>query len=251
MATKVILSDLTAPTISVDPYSVGTSFRRLADITGTQGTGINTTATPPSQASGTYCGTPLFMRDSGTANTYAWITVGLAPVTISGTVTANLWMSESNMNANCGSAFSVIRCQNDGTFIESILGCRPFVSTASGTTYERGVELGTSRAAQNWTATPASSTLNNGDRLVIAVGFGAAGGTMAGSFTIDLAFDGSTAAADGDSWIQFTENLAVATTGRFPRIPAIDFIDPAVMTKTWQRKVGRIFVPDLWLPSPC
>lgn len=203
---KVTLLDTAGPSLSVDPASSGTSSIKLADIAATQGGGVNTDSRGTT-ASGTFCGSALFHRVGGTGGAYVWVTVGLTAVTISGTITSNLWMSESNMSANAGAGVGIWQCQNDGTFINLILGCRPFSGTSTGTTFEKGTELpvGT-RAAQNWTGTPTSRTLSNGDRICISTGVGAVG-TMAGGHTCDFGWDGATGGSDGDSFVTFTETL--------------------------------------------
>lgn len=35
-----------------------------------------------------------------------------------------------------------------------------------------------------------------------------------------------------------------------PRHPGVNFQNPGVLAKTWERTRGRIFIPDLWLPNP-
>jgi hypothetical protein len=120
-------------------------------------------------------------------------------VTISGTITANVWMSESNMSANVGATCSVDRYSSAGSFISGVASAA------------KSIELPvTTRAAQNWTITPTSRTFSDGDLLVIQIQ-GAAVGTMASGFTFDLGYDGATGAADGDSWVQFTETITEFT----------------------------------------
>jgi hypothetical protein len=137
-----------------------------------------------------------------------WFSNPLDAVTISGTITVNLWMSESNMSANAGAEIAIGRADGAGVWIANVLGCFPARTTAAGTTSEFGTELPvTTRAAQNWTATPASTTLSAGDLLVFAVRANDAGGTMASGFTYNCGYSGGTAAADGDTWIQFTETI--------------------------------------------
>lgn len=230
MATRVTLLSAAADSLSVEPISAGTSERLLADISSSQGSGLTTTSRADASG-GAYCTNGLFHRVGGTGNAYVWITKPLQAVTVSGTVTANLWMSESNMSANCGAAFTVWQCENDGTFVNLILGCRPFVSTASGTTYEKGTELpiGT-RTAQNWTATPTSRTLTDGQRICIAAGIGAVG-TMGSGHTCDFSYAGTSAGADGDSWIEFTETLSEAAGE--PNPPSTKLIGNYAVTRSF------------------
>jgi hypothetical protein len=122
-----------------------------------------------------------------------------AGFTISGTVTFNLWMFESSMNANAGAKCNVYQMKgSDGTLTQ-------IVSSA------KGVELGFSGAAtvQNWTAAPTSTAMSKGDRLFIQVRFTDVG-TMAAGFSVTFDHDGATG-VDGDSYVQFNENLTFST----------------------------------------
>lgn len=137
-----------------------------------------------------------------------WFSNPLDAVTISGTITVNLWMSENNMSANAGPEIAIARMDNAGLWVANILGCVPVHNASAGSTFEKGTELPvTTRAAQNWTATPASTTLSSGDRLAFVVKGNDGGGTMAATFTFDLGFDGATGGADGDSFVSFTETI--------------------------------------------
>jgi hypothetical protein len=118
-----------------------------------------------------------------------------AAVTISGTITNNCWALESNNLANAG-----MRCihsrWSDGTVISDT---------------SKGVELTTSAAVQNWTdAAPTSTIIGVNDRIVITW-YVTNVGTMGGSQTVTLDYGGKTAAADGDTWVQFTENITFQT----------------------------------------
>ena len=119
-----------------------------------------------------------------------------APVTISGTVTLNIWASESAAGAN--TAINVL--------LERIGPDFKPISTILKTT--RVTELGTSSALANFTDTPTSTDLDKGDRIRITV-FGDDAGTMAAGFTFSANIGSNVAneGADGDSWVQFTEDL--------------------------------------------
>lgn len=133
----------------------------------------------------------------------------LAAVTISGTMTMNLWMDENNMSANVGAQVIVERCDGTGAFISTILNS------------EKGIELPvTTPTAQNWTATPTSTTLADGDRIRLRV-YGNDVGTMASGFTFELSAGAPTAAALGDSWIQFTETITESTGAPPAVIPSL------------------------------
>lgn len=123
----------------------------------------------------------------------------LAAVTISGTVTFNLWGRESGMNANSTLRVKVERCDSSGAVLSTV------VDSAFGT------ELGTSYSANNWTATPTSTTLTNGDRLrFIFYVKDATGVTMGNGFTCNVQYN-NTVANSADTWVQFNETITEYT----------------------------------------
>lgn len=129
----------------------------------------------------------------------AFITPPLsADFTISGTITYNFWASESNMSANAGMACAVYKLAYD-------TGELTLINQSAD-----GVELGTSMAAMNWTASPTSTDMVKGDRLVIVPYFTNVG-TMAAGHSMLVAYDGPTGGATGDTWVQFNENLTFQT----------------------------------------
>ena len=77
----------------------------------------------------------------------------------------------------------------------------------------RVTEVALSAAAvNNFTATPTSTLVKRGDRLRVRVFFDDAG-TMAAPGPAYFTYGNATAAANGDSWIQFTENLTFEPAG--------------------------------------
>lgn len=122
-----------------------------------------------------------------------------ADVTISGTITLNVWMSENNMSANVGAQVIIERLDSIGAIVSTIANT------------ESGVELPvTTRSAQNWTVTATSTNMLRGDRVRVRV-LGNDVGTMASGFNFNFSYGGPTAAADGDSWVQFNENITFET----------------------------------------
>lgn len=122
-----------------------------------------------------------------------------ADVTISGSITWNLWSAENNMGAN-----AAINAQ-----IEKIDGATGVITLIDKTA--RTTELATSVAVANFAETPAVGiACKRGDRLRVRV-FGDDAGTMGGGFAFQLDYNGGTAAADGDSYLTLTENLTFAS----------------------------------------
>jgi hypothetical protein len=130
-----------------------------------------------------------------------WLTPPVdANVTIAGTITGNIWAAESNMSANVGIAFRVDK-------VAAATGTLTTIATSAGATE---IDV-TTRAVRNFTATPTSTALTKGDRLRIVI-FGDDAGTMAAGFTFNASYAGTTAAADGDTYISFTETFGFQTT---------------------------------------
>src|SRR5207245_11800732 len=73
---------------------------------------------------------------------------------------------------------------------------------------EGGSELGSTIAVHNCPGTPTSTSFAVGDRIVVRWWINDAGGNMGSNKTVTTDYDGKTAAADGDTWVQFNENLS-------------------------------------------
>lgn len=163
-------------------------------LTLTPGTSAN--AITQNTVLGPTSGVPFDSNGDGTGTTITWITKTLQAVTISGTVTFNIWMSENNMSANVGPHVLLERTDFFGNVLSTISNS------------EKGTEVivGPPDAVNNWTATPTSTSLAAGDRIRAKI-MGNDVGTMAAAFTFHFGLSGPTAAAAGDSWIQFTEAI--------------------------------------------
>lgn len=159
--------------------------RWLADQS--QGTFANNSATPAAGATFVQCTTV-------TADLLQWFTPRLQAVTISGTVTLNIWALETNMATNAGAACRVSTADNAGNV-------GTLISLAKDT-----IELGLSSTAHNWTITPTSVALKDGERLCFEVGICNIG-TMGSIGGTTLTNGSPTTGVDGDSFITFTETL--------------------------------------------
>lgn len=116
-------------------------------------------------------------------------------VTISGTVTINLWSYESAMSVNSTLRVVCKRLNNFGRVVSTI-----FDSTW-------GTELGTSNAVRQWTVSPTSTTLHKGDRIWMCLVITDATGVTMGSGNVYISYNGTTGGADGDSYISFNETF--------------------------------------------
>jgi len=182
--------------------------------------------------------TGTWTKQAETSNTVAGPTNGIevgsvdwvsdplaADVTISGTITLNFWALESNMSANV--AINAIIERIDGTTL-----ARSTIAQTARTT-----ELGTSVAVQNFTVTPTSTDMKKGDRIRLRI-YGDDSTTMGTGFTFTVDTNGPTAAADGDTYIQFNETFSVVTS------------DPAgtqmFLTDTAGPDVGANLEKEMW-----
>lgn len=131
---------------------------------------------------------------------YEWFTLPLsAAVTISGTITLNLWGLENNMSANAAINCRLERVDSTGAVVSQIAKSA------------RITELGTVAAVGNFTVTPTSMNMLKGDRIRATVFFDDAG-TMGATFQATFDYDGQTSTADGDSFVTFTETFTFQTT---------------------------------------
>lgn len=132
-------------------------------------------------------------------NTYQWYSAPLSAVTISGTITFNIWLGETSMAINAGGEVRVFRCDNAGVEISTIIAS------------ERGVEMAVlpPLTANNWTGTPTSTTLADGDRLKAVLYINDAGGTMTLGGECDVHTGATSAGAEGDSFVTFTETITL------------------------------------------
>ena len=123
-----------------------------------------------------------------------------AAVTISGSITFNIWGQESSMNANAVVKVRLFKISNIGV-----------VTTVHTTT--NSTELGTSSAVANFSESPSSFTLDKGDRIgAIFIADDASGVTMGSGFTVQANIAGTTGGVSGDTYFTTTETLTFDTS---------------------------------------
>jgi hypothetical protein len=153
-----------------------------------------------------------------------WISSALsADFTISGTITLNLWASELAA-ANNASINAVIEKINGAT------GALTQIAKTARTT-----ELGTSLAAANFTVAPTSTACKRGDRLRIRVYADDAASSMGSAGTVTFSAGSPAGGSQGDSWVQFTENLTFepnsAAGSKYYLIDDAESINPGAATE--------------------
>lgn len=132
-----------------------------------------------------------FRQNTSPGNKERYITPPIdRDVTISGTITFNLWGSVT-ADANCG--FRV--------WIDKFTGSPGFVDSDS------GIELTTTPTAVNWTGSPTSTFYPKGSRFQIVVMIDDQGGNMTAAQTASFHRGAASDGAQGDSWIEFSEDF--------------------------------------------
>lgn len=191
MATRFYLTDTAS---DINP---GSELEQKLSLTAGASLATTTTNTTAS-------GTNIRVTATAGGTIVQWLSAPLDGVDISGTViTFNLWVAESNMSANIQPGISVWICNNDGTQRTDVLG-----GTIDTPASEMAV---TTRAVKNFLETAANSkVIAAGERLQVLV-YISNFGTMGGGFTGSMGYSGPTAAADGDSWVEFTPTITEQT----------------------------------------
>lgn len=137
--------------------------------------------------------------ETGGSNPDEYISEPLAAdLTISGTITFNIWGDEPAMTTNAGPQVIIERLDSTLAVASTIVNS------------EAGIEFSTASAVVNWTATPTSTAMNRGDRIRVRLLGNDAGGTMAVG-NCHITTGGPTGGANGDTWLQFNENLTFET----------------------------------------
>lgn len=171
----------------------------------------SSTALVTSVTATTSSGDNIPATDTSGGTALKWITKPLlASVTMVTKVFVNAWIKESNASANAGVGIAL----------------HPYTADSEGSVFldaNGTVEAGTTIGAERFlTAAATSQAFAAGDRLVIKLQ-AVAVGTMGASQTLTIDYDGPTAGADGDTWIDILEDFRVNETqlknGTTPLLP--------------------------------
>jgi hypothetical protein len=162
-----------------------------------------------------------------------WMTPPLsAGVTISGTITPNIYGLESNGTCNCGLRYEVLRWSVAQGGIVSSLG----ISTNDGfTEWTTSATLKTSP-----TLTPTSTAFVTGDRIAFLFYSDDANGTTEGSGrTFTIHYNGATG-GNGDTYLSFTETLSFASdTNNGRSRPSVSLLRPLLYW--WKEYFDEVF----------
>lgn len=181
-----------APT-EASAYNPCTATRRA--VHAVRGAGVTTSVTNSAAS-----GTDIATTQTAGGNELCFVSDPvLTAFTMSGTITMNIWGFESATQCNCIWRVKVYKWNG---------ASETLVSDSN----DSGGEMPTSNAARNWTnASPTSTAFAIGDRIVIRTRI-TNNGTMGGGRTVTMNYAGTTAAASGDTYVTFNENIALKRT---------------------------------------
>jgi hypothetical protein len=147
----------------------------------------------------TVAGTHLGLETGSGSIARVWISRPLdADITISGSITWNIWGRESLAAANVAINGQIER-------VDGATGTITLIDKTARTT-EMAIHA-TTNSVSNFSETPgAGVACKRGDRLRVRI-FGDDAGTMAAGQSFTVGYNGPTAAVNGDTWVQVTENL--------------------------------------------
>lgn len=182
-----------------------TDFFLRSDASGLGGAGQRRLSQRRGRASATFVtttvssGTNITCTASAGGQALSWFSEPFtAAVTISGTVTVNIRGLESANAVNSGRGILVERTNNAGTVQSTILNDVTVPTTIT--------EYTTADAANgSATYTPTSTSMAVGERIKVTLKVRNVG-TM-GAGTVTNSHDGPAAAAAGDTWVRFNEDI--------------------------------------------
>lgn len=141
---------------------------------------------------------PITQTSGGTAIT--WFSEPIAAaVTISGTVTVNIRGLEAANTVNAGAGVLIERTNNAGVVQSSIVAVTGVPATIT--------EYSTTDAAKTGTYTPTSTAMAVGERIKVTISVRNVGTMGANTTGVTNSYDGPAAAAAGDTYVTFTEDI--------------------------------------------
>jgi hypothetical protein len=228
MATKIFLLDAASDyqTGVKDPLLTGAAGSWLGKSLGLAA-GSTATATTTGTVAGPTVGIEVNASGSPPAN--YWLSPPLATaVTIAGSITWNIWGRENSASAN-------VAINGRLEVVDGATGAITLIDQTARTT-ELAVST-TTFSVNNFAETPVAGVVcKKGDRLRVRI-FGDDAGTMATGFTFDINYNGPTAAATGDTWLQITETVTFATEPAGSQVFPTDTASPvstaAITREAW------------------
>lgn len=186
-------------------------------VIGSRGSGVVTKTQDTVQ---TADGNGIEIRDSDATSQIVWACQVNGYSQGTGTCTANFWGRESNAMANYTAAFG--RATSGGGGGTADLDSAILVYDSAGnyrfdiltTPTESGTEWGTSADVRNWTTGACTSrTINDGDWLVFVPAHNVFGASSNSGYTLDFNYNGTTASANGDTYVILPDTITAYTGG--------------------------------------
>ena len=206
MATTLFYLD-TASSLTISGYTV--------KLMGTaRGSGVVTKTDNSSAASS------IAVTDATVPLAFGYQVNGYSATT--GTYSFNHWGSESNAMANFGAGADEIAGGAGGVVIYDSGGTLRFqIAVTSGPS----AEYGTSAGAMTFTKAGTARTVNGGDWIVVFPSHETVG-SPAGGFTLNFSYNGTSAAANGDSFITLPDTVSAFTAAANP--PYVNPMPPLI-----------------------
>lgn len=200
-ATKLVLQN------DASAVQLGTSTYLVKRCNSTQGdAGTNTfTATHTGPLTGQYwpSSNPDHALRLSDGQWIVWLSDPLsAAVTISGTITPNLWGNQNDAAAHAGARYEILRWSAADGGIHESLGISAHQGITEWPTYPTG------GVRNEPTLSPASTAFNTGDRILIVIySDDASGQTQSSGYYWNLNYNAAGAGWDGDTYLSFTETI--------------------------------------------
>lgn len=151
--------------------------------------------------------TPVSVVDSGSTQLGFAIRVNAYSAT-AGSASWNHWGLESNAMANFSAAMTGLVSTMGGITVYDNTGAFRFTLWTGGAS---AVEYGTAAAVRTNSGTASAQTVDAGDWIVAWPSHEGAGGSAASGFTLTFGYNGTTASANGDSFITLPDTITAYT----------------------------------------
>lgn len=145
-------------------------------------------------------GTNITVTQTAGGTALSWFSEPVtAAVTISGTVTVNVRGLEAANTVNAGAGILIERTNSAGTVQSTIVADSTVPATIT--------EWGTTDSARTGTYTPTSTSMAVGERIKVTLKVRNVGTMAASTSGVTNSYDGPAAAAAGDTYVTFTEDV--------------------------------------------
>jgi hypothetical protein len=189
---------------------------------GTVNTSVTNTATGPTAG--------IQVTDTAGGNVVEWLSPQLQAFSLTGKVNFNIWCKADNTSAKATVRAELAVTDSDGTGAVTVSTALVALRSGSATT-----QLDATIRAAICKMGVATTSVTDGQRLRLRLFvdenyYSSATFPLVTGHTVTIDYDGTTAAADGDSFITLTETVSDFTPATATlKNTAIDFADPALV----------------------